>query len=542
MDTLATEVLIADVLQQAIPPYEQAVRLAVILLAAMVIYMLIRRTGPLMRCVAFPTVTLLFTLLATMVGRPWGLSVEGDAAGQILAWNLFWATILTVRFLDWGVERIYIRRGKTFPVPLLLRRSILVVLYLLAAFVMLKYVLGVDITPLLATSAILTMVIGLALQGVLGNLLSGVSLSLVRTVEVGNLIAVGESEGVVVSTNWRETIIRTRDDDYIHLPNTLLASEKLTNYSKPEQTHRHHIDVGASYSDAPGDVIEALVEAAMEANVTLKDPAPVAYLKGYLDFGINYRLYFWSKNYWSRNRVEGEVGRLVWYKFKRRGIEIPFPMSDELLNDFMAVVYNQRRLPPEEEDVREMTQLLISSSFLTRPSEGEEAPEPMLAGEEVARLAQRCRMIRYTKGEVVTRQGDEGEACYIVSKGSISGSIEYREGGKTHRFAFEAIEGDLYGEMSLFTGMHRTATGLITEETELLEIPREAFACLLAEHEEVMMEIATIVASRNEQNAEFLAKVESLPDEERKQSCDSGVILKRLRNLAAWGSRMIGRG
>ena len=52
--------------------------------------------------------------------------------------------------------------------------------------------------------------------------------------------------------------------------------------------------------------------------------------------------------------IEGDVGRLIWYKFKRRGIEIPFPMSDELLNDFMAVVYNQRRLPPDCRPATEM--------------------------------------------------------------------------------------------------------------------------------------------------------------------------------------------
>lgn len=549
------EAEMTDVVSRMFPSYEQALRYVVIVLFGMIAFLALRGVSRLFRAAALPAMVLILSLLATLVGPPWGIEAGGDAASRMLAWSLFWAAVLLVRLADWGAEGVYLRRDKPFPVPVLLRRSLTAALYLVAAFLVLKFGLHIDITPLLATSAILTMVIGLALQGVLGNLLSGISLGLVRTVEVGNLIAVGDSEGVVVNTNWRETIIRTRDDDYIHIPNTQLASDKVTNFSKPKQTHRHHIDVGASYSDAPGDVIDALVEAARESGAVLDSPAPAAFLKGYLDFGINYRLYFWSKHYWRRSRVEGEVGRLIWYKFKRRGIEIPFPMSDELLNDFMAVVYNQRRLPPEEEEVKEMADLLASSGFLVRAGtggggEGEEAAgvagggsgAPLLGGEELASLARSCRLVRYTGGEILCRQGDPGETCYVVAKGSIDGSIEYREKGVTHRFTFEVKPGSLFGEMSLFTGMPRTATGKITEETTLLEIPRAAFARLLAEQEGVLSEIASMVAARNEENAEFLAKIESIPDEDRRGSRDSGHILDRLRNLASWGRKLLGRG
>ncbi len=532
---------VTDVLQQAIPPYEQAIHFVVILLAALVIDLAIRNAGKMARAVAFPLSVIGLTFAGTFLAPPWGIAAGADAAAgrRITAWFLFWAVVLAVRFIDALAGAICERRKTPFPIPILLRRSIVAAIYLVAAFATMKYVLGVDITPFLATSAILTMVIGLALQGVLGNLLSGMSLNLVRTVETGNLIRVGDDEGIVVHTNWRETVIRTRNDDYIHVPNTLLASGMITNFSKPAQAHMHSLDVGASYSDAPADVIDALVEAAREATLTLDHPAPTAELIAYLDFGINYRLFFWSKNYWSKSRVEGEVGRLIWYKFKRRGIEIPFPMSDQLLNDFMAVVYNQRRLPPDGEETERMARLLGRSAFLRRPAaEGEEA-SPLLDDDALRRLARSCRIVRFTKGETLCTQGEVGESCYVVARGSIDGSIEYREKGRTERFTFKAKEGDLFGEMSLFTGMARTATGRITEETELVEIPGDAFARLLAEREEVMEEIASMVARRNEENEVFLAKIESIPEEVRTAGRDSNVVLKRLRRLAAWGKKLL---
>ncbi len=530
-----------DVLQQALPPYEVAIRFGIILLLSLLIHLAVKSVGRLLHAVSFPGAVLGLTFLATILKAPWGIDSEGPASVQIVAWYVFWSAVLFIRIGDWLVDSLQARRKETVSVPPLLRRSFVWIFYLVAVFGVLKLVLGIDITPLLATSAILTMVIGLALQGVLGNLLSGVSLGLVRTVEVGNLIGIGDREGIVVRTNWRETIIRTRDDDYVHVPNTLLASERITNYSKPEHIHRHRIEVGASYSDAPGDVIAALEDAARESSQTLDKPPPVAHLTGYLDFGINYTLFFWSRNYWRRNRVEGDVGRLIWYKFKRRGIEIPFPMSDELLNDFMAVVYNQRRLPPSDRELDRMTELLSSSRFLVKQDTGGGDPVPLLDTEAMSELAGRCRFVRYAKGETLCRQKDVGEQCYLIARGSIHGEIEYRERGGTHLFEFKANQGDLFGEMSLFTGMPRTATGRIREETELLEIPMSAFAGLLADHEEVMEEIASLVADRNKENEEFLAKIDSLPEKERVDSCDSSRILERLKSLALWGRKLVGR-
>lgn len=564
---------ITEVISQVLPPWGVSLRLLLILLIAALVRF---RTGPpdrlprrgpaalLVARITPPAVVLLLTALAARLGEPWGLdAAPAGVARQYAAWNLYWIAVLAIALLDAAVEVFHRRRGTRHPVPPLLRRGLLLAFYVAAALTILRYRLGADITPLLATSAIVTMVVGLALQGVLGNLLSGMSLSLVRSVEVGDLIGVRDIEGIVIRTNWRETILRTRDDDYVHVPNNVLAGDPVSNFSKPAALHRHHLDVGASYSDAPGDVIAELEAAAREASSTLDRPAPSATVTAFLDFGINYRVFFYSENYWQRLAVEGEVARLVWYRFRRKGIEIPFPMSDQLLNDFMAVVYNQRRLPPEAEDVERMVGLLRRSAFLAPRAASAEAAAGTggdantgaarsadeAAGGDAAgilddaalrELAAACRMVRFTAGETLCRQGDPPGPCYVVESGAIHGAIEYHEGGAAHTSEFTASPGSLFGEMSLFTGIERTATGRILEETVLMEIPSDAFARLLGRHERIIDAVAGLVADRNRENAAFLAKIASLPAADLAGSCDAGRIRARLQGLAAWGRKILG--
>lgn len=551
---------VTEVISQVLPPWNVTLRLLLILLVAALVRIRAstsperQRRRPAWRALAArvaPSATvLLLTAGAVAIGPPWGFDVARDAARQHAAWILYWFVVLAVALIDGAVDLFYRHRDTRHPVPLLLRRGLILALYVGAALGLLRYYLDADITPLLATSAIVTMVVGLALQGTLGNLLSGVSLSLVRSVEVGDLIGVRNVEGIVIRTNWRETILRTRDHDFVHVPNNVLAGDMLTNFSKPSALHRHTIDVGASYSDAPAGVIAELVAAAREAEITLDHPAPVAHVIAFLDFGINYRLLFFSESYWTRAAVEGEVARRIWYRFKRKGIEIPFPMSDQLLNDFMAVVYNQRRLPPEAADVERMVRLLRGSDFLVRRSGsgGEGTPadvapateaKPILDDDALRELASACRIVRYTAGEVLCRQGDPGSACYLVETGSIKGDIEYREKGATHHQEFVAAPGSLFGEMSLFAGTDRTATGHIAEETSLLEIPGDAFARLLGRHERIIGAIADLVAERNRDNAAFLEKIASLPAGDLERSCDAGRIRARLQGLAAWGRKLI---
>lgn len=409
------------------------------------------------------------------------------------AWQTFWSVILAMRILEGLAVSFFWFRGKPFPVPSLILSIVRTIIALLAAFLILKEVVGINIAPLLASTALVTAVIGFALQGVLGNLLGGMSLHLVRSLVPGDWIKVEDIEGEVIETNWRETRLRTLDGHIMIVPNSVVSSAVLNNMSWPNSLRRHVFDVGASYSDAPGAVIHELIESAKAVPEVLSDPPPEAFITEYRDFGINYRLRYWTRRYYSRATLDGDVARMIWYRFKRKGIEIPFPMSDKLLNDFMAVVYRQRTEPPEEREVLRMADDLQNSHF-SSVLLSEKNGGCLLTGEHYMELARHTRRVFFTAGEILFRQHEEGDCCYIVVRGQLIGEVSC--GPTDSRHDFEIKPGALVGEMSLLTGLPRTATVRAVHECELIEINADAFTRLLAMKPEIPERLAALADER----------------------------------------------
>jgi small-conductance mechanosensitive channel/CRP-like cAMP-binding protein len=425
---------------------------------------------------------------------------------HLKAWILFWCVVLAVRTVESLASRYYLRQKRRMPIPDLLRSILRAAIYVAAAFGVLGGIVGMNIAPLLTSTALLTAVVGFALQGVLGNLLAGMSLHLVRSVVPGDWVSVADIEGRIVETNWRETRLRTVAGQTMIVPNSKMAEAVIHNMTQPTDLRRHKLEVGASYADAPELVIATLVEAAQSVPGVLADPPPSAYLTEFKDFGINYRLRFWSHTFHDRTALEGDVARMVWYKFKRRGIEIPFPMSDKLLSDFMEVVYKQKTQPPPDRELERRVNDLMKSDFFSQTLINHEG-KPLVTREEVQSIAHRLRHVLFTRGETIFRQGDGGENCYVLVRGKVRGEIE--QPGVSERARFERGAGAVIGEMSLVTGLPRTATVTCGEEVEMLEISGDAFAHLLSLRKEIPEILSQVVAHRAEQNAARLAEVRS---------------------------------
>lgn len=442
---------------------------------------------------------------------------------------IFFIIFFLIRLADACIQIICRLRGIPYPLPKVLHGLILGVIYLVILFVILRDILRINITPFLATSAILTMILGLAFQGVLSNILSGMSLHFTKSFHKGDWIQVGSDEGKVIDTNWRETRILDRYSNIVVLPNNKVASEKITNFSQPSRSSALTLTVKASYEASPTSVLEALLEAASDVPDVSSSPTPEAYALSYDDFGISYLLKFWITDFDRKNPIKSEVGRKIWYKFKRRNIEIPLPLSDKV-SDVLQIMRAREGLPVMELDKERNYQNLLRSSFL-RYTEGERAGEPLVSEEEVRDLADSVRKVKFAPGETIFKQGERGESCYIVSSGRIRGEIVYMEKGKSYRTDFKVERGGIFGEMSLFTGMPRTATGVVEVESELLEIKAEGFARLLERNKGLADVIAEIVSTRNKKNKEFLEKIKELSAKDIKESCSKQSILRRLKSL-----------
>lgn len=448
------------------------------------------------------------------------------------AWLAVWAVVTALALLE-GLLALFFRlRGRAFPLPGLLRNLLRGLLLGAAVLAVLRYGMNVNISPLLASTALLTAILGFAMQGVLGNLLAGMSIHVTRSLRPGDWISAGETEGEVLQTNWRETHLRSTAGHTLVIPNSKLADAMVHNMSWPNSVRRHSLFVDASYDAPPAEVIAALLAAAGAVPAVRRDPPPKAFPCTYKDFGIGYELRIWIDAYQNRNPISGEVNRHIWYQFKRRGIEIPFPMSDKLLCDFMHVVNTQQHLPAAPEEAARRVGALQRSDFIARLFV-DAAGQPLLAEADLVQLAPQLRFVRYTTGETIFHQGDAGESCYVVSKGKLHGRVEFQDA--TPPTEFELPTGALCGEMSLVTGLPRAATLTAPEEVELLEISPEAFTKLLGLRPEIPEKLAALVADRAAQNAQNYEKLKTLTDNAAHALKRDSLLarFKRLLGLAA---------
>ena len=443
---------------------------------------------------------------------------------------VFFVIFFLVRLLDGLVRMRYEKKGRPFPLPRVLHGFFLIVVYIAAALAILREFLGFNITPLLAGSAILTAVLGLALQGVLGNVFSGMSLHYTKSFSRGDWVKVGETEGQVVDTNWRETRLRDRASNIVCIPNTVVASQTIVNYSLPDKPSAVVLPLKVDFLAPPAVVVDLLLEAAKEAPNVLANPAPTSYILNYDEFGVTYVLKFWISDFGRRPDITGEVGRLVWHKLRRQGVEIPFPLESKV-KSVLRVLRSSEDLIAEISTEKEKNFQDFARSVFLQVGEGEKAGQPLLSDPEIRELASRAERRRFGAGEVLFRQGDPGEACYLVAAGRVKGEIAYEENGKAYTTEFTVGPGGLVGEMSLFTGMPRTATVVVAEEAELLETRAGAFAALLARNPQLADAVAEVVSGRNRANLETLRKVKDLAARDIEAGTDKKSVLEYLKKL-----------
>jgi small-conductance mechanosensitive channel len=180
--------------------------------------------------------------------------------------------------------------------------------------------------------------IGLGLQKVVSNLISGVILLLDRSIKPGDVIEINGTYGWITSLNARYVSLATRDGKELLIPNEDLITERVTNWSYSNNLIRQSLHIGVSYdSDVPGAMCLA-VEAAGTVSRILELPRPTCLLKEFGDSAVNLELRFWIQDPANGTaNVRSEVMLRIWDLFREHGIEFPFPQRDLTLRNPEAV-------------------------------------------------------------------------------------------------------------------------------------------------------------------------------------------------------------
>lgn len=186
-----------------------------------------------------------------------------------------------------------------------------------------------DITPLLASAGILGIVIGFAAKDTIANLFGSLALYFDGTYRVGDFIVTEAGDrGRVEDISIRSTVIRTRDDILITVPNSVLNSSRIVNESEPGRKRRIRLPVSVAYGSDLDYVEKVLLEAVESMDLVEEHPAPRVRYRAFGDSGVELELLCWIGAPVLRGRGTHEVLKSVYAALDRADVEIPFPQRD----------------------------------------------------------------------------------------------------------------------------------------------------------------------------------------------------------------------
>lgn len=186
--------------------------------------------------------------------------------------------------------------------------------------------LGIPLTSVITLFASAGVAVSLAMQGALGNLVGGMTLLLLKPIQTGEFVKIGEFEGTVRSIGAFYTDLVTFDNKRISLPNGTLTNTAVINYTR-EGTRRVDATYSVSYTSNLDKVYAVLREMIAENALVLADPAPAVVLQKCSDSSVDFTVRAWvkSEDYWSVYFYMMDAGKRA---LDAAGIEIPYPQMD----------------------------------------------------------------------------------------------------------------------------------------------------------------------------------------------------------------------
>jgi MscS family membrane protein len=189
-------------------------------------------------------------------------------------------------------------------------------------------VLGIEITPVLASMGVAGLAVALAVKTILSNFFGGLVVTADRTVQPGHRVKVGDWQGDVVDIGRYKTTIRTRENLLVSIPNDQLMSETVINYNLPESRTRVEMEVGVAYGtdlEAAEEIIESVVE---EVDGVVDAPAPEVHVASLGDSAVVLEVLAWQQGPRHVRRTRDEVYRETLRRFEEVGVEVPYPHVD----------------------------------------------------------------------------------------------------------------------------------------------------------------------------------------------------------------------
>ena len=363
-------------------------------------------------------------------------------------------------------------------IPNIVRLFLAFIIYFLAVVGIIAFVYNEQLTSILATSGVIAMIIGLAIQINISNIFSGIAINIERPFRIGDWVKISNfDEGKIVDITWRTTRLKTRAECILSIPNSMAAESPILNFGYPDDVYWLWPTVYVHPMHPPTRVKKLLLDALLSADKAIKDPAPVVLFTGINEWAASYWVAFCADDYADKHFILEDVWTRVWFHLNRAGIT-PAVQRQEI-HLFKGV-----KERGGEEATKPIT--LLQEVDIFKPF-SEEAKHY---------LSDRIRRHRFEQGDVIVQQGDAGDSLFIIVEGVVGVQVQ-SDDGRTKEVA-RLGAGDFFGEMALLTGEERTATVIALVDTYLFELTQADIAPLIEQQPEVSERVSKVLTQRHQ--------------------------------------------
>src|SRR5688572_1161422 len=421
------------------------------------------------------------------------VTADGQAAPMMAqTWYDLWANVFNifeivlwmalviaiVRFLGMLIFATTMRKSGQHEIASLVRTVLSIIIYIVAFFMIFQSQYpSVQLAPLFTGSAIIGIVVGLALQDTLGNLFSGIALQADRPFQVGDVISItNQGTGVVEAVSWRGVKIRTFQSKLLVISNSVLGKETIE-VAPRDNLNARLVYFNTEYSVSPTKTAQLIREAVRHVENVSNKVRPIVRIRNLGADGIDWEIKYWVEDYTKYNDTDALIRQRIWYALRRENIEFAYPTRT------IHMVPKPEPVPVEAVTDK-ASECLTHVPVFAPPSE-----------EEISRLAPASVKRTFAPGEPIVRKGQEGRSMFVIGRGNVNVQIPGKDG---HQVIDRLTTNDFFGEMSLLTGEPRSATVVADDEVDVLEIRKGALKPIFESNPELMESVVEIIEERKQ--------------------------------------------
>jgi small-conductance mechanosensitive channel len=378
---------------------------------------------------------------------------------------------------------------------------------------------GVNLSGLIATSAVFTAMLGFSLQDVIGNIAGGLALQVDNSIELGDWIKVGDVTGRVVEIRWRHTAVETRNWETVLIPNTVMTKSNVIILGRRQGQPamlRRWVYFNVDWRFQPGDVISVVETAVRGAQLerVAREPKPNVVLMEMADTFGKYAVRYWLTDIAVDDPTDSTVRSCIYFALQRADMTLAMPAQAI----FVTEDTHDRKASKTEKQLVRRKNLLTTIELFAGLSE-----------DERSELARTMKYAPFAKGEVMTREGADAHWLYLVEDGQalvrVSDGLHDREVAQLKGPCF-------FGEMSLLTGEPRSATVIADSEVECFRVDKAAVKQIIDARPELAEQLAKLLADRK---VAIQTAKEGLSADVAKERAakEANALLRRIRSFFA---------